>query len=530
MIPQFFAACTMRRPVLPVLLLLFSAGCGKAVAPPLQPSPPAPQAQAQAQARPAATVTLVCVKTGNGFGDIDPPAAWPPGQRHAVEKGRSQTLTAISAPGSLFAGWSGDLPEGANAKDAAITVSMDRDREIKAEFSRELRTLDFRLDGKAEDWTLVPPPGKLMYPAGDTVLLYAAPRTPNTAPLWSGKTESVSKGLVRVCLTEDMTVTLGSQAGGDAGGTDAPSFALDPQKDAALNVPLRGGELSGWFSTPYTQGTPWGAGLSWIAHDKYPNTCPFRWVALNYEHVFNGAAADNLRAAETPRRDPLVLLPAMPDTVRAHWPAAQSSWDMDSDMAYTLTAPDAVDISFSVTPRKVCAPLGYVALMWASYLNFARDGRIHFWGEEAGQEGWCALGEPTGDSKLDLGSTVPFKGEATLPVEPQTLVINLTEHPTKRFLKPFYYGLTDGDQNFDTQDDTMVVIMMFDREAPIRLTRWNWTGNPHWPAWDWQFVIRDPQVDTTYRYRARMVYKPFVSPEDVMAEYDRWRAGLPPAP
>jgi hypothetical protein len=168
--------------------------------------------------------------------------------------------------------------------------------------------------------------------------------------------------------------------------------------------------------------------------------------------------------------------------------------------------------------------------MWASYVNSARDGRIHFWGEEAGREGWCTLGDPTGDSKLDLGATVPFKGEATLPVEPETLAINITEHPTKRFLKPVYYGLTDGDQNFDTLDDTMVVIMMFDQETPIRLARWNWTGNPHWPAWDWQFVIRNPKAGTTYGYRARMVYKPFVNAEDVMAEYDRWRAGLTPAP
>ncbi len=483
---------------------------------------------AEPQSSPNATVTLACIRLGNGFGNIDPPAAWPPGQRHPFEKGRSQTLTATPAPGSLFAGWSGDVPEGADAKAATITVVMDRDREVRAEFARELHTLDIKLDGKAEDWTLLPPPGKQMYPAGDTVLLYAAPRTPNTVPVWTGKTQPVAKNLVKICLTENMTVSLGSRAGDDAGSAVAPNFAQDPQQDAAVNVPLRGGSLSGWFTAPYVQGTPWGAGLSWIAHERYPNTFPFRWVALNYEHVFNGAVADNLRAAETPRRDPLVLMPVMPDTMRVHWPAAQSSWDMDSDMVYALTAPNAVDITFSVTPRKVCAPLGYVALMWASYLNYARDGQIHFWGEEAGREGWQTLGGPLDNGKRDVG-TVPFKGAAPLPVEPGALALNITEHPSKQFLKPVYYGLTDGDQNYDTQDDNMVVIMMFDQEAPIRLALWNWTGNPHWPAWDWQFILRDPKADTTYRYRARMVYKPFVSAEDVMAEYDLWRAGLSPA-
>ena len=158
----------------------------------------------------------------------------------------------------------------------------------------------------------------------------------------------------------------------------------------------------------------------------------------------------------------------------------------------------------------------------------ARDGLVRYWGEEDGREGWYTLGEPENDPRFEKGATVPYRGQADLPVQPATLVINITEHPVKRFVKPLYYGLTDGDGDYATQDDTMAVIMMFDREEPIRLARWNWTGNPHWPAWDWQFVIRDPKAGTPYTYRARMVFKPFAGPDDVMAEYERWRAALPP--
>jgi hypothetical protein len=511
MIPRFSAVRHKCPPVLAAFLLLL---------------PVAARGGAESQSGPTATATLTCIKTGNGFGEVDPSASWPPGKEHAVEKGCRQTLAATAAPGSLFAGWSGDLPEGTDAKAAIMTVIMDRDRQIKAEFARELCTLDFKLDGRPENWTLLPRPSRLVFPASDTVLLCAVPGTPNTVPTWTGKTEAVARNLVKVCLAGDMTVTLSGQAGEDAGHADPPQFSLDPQKDPTVNVPLRAGSLAGWFSAPYAQGGPWGAGLSWIAHDRYPGTCPFRWVALNFEHIFSGAPVDKLRNAETPRRDPMILTPVLPDTVRMHWPAEKSSWNMDCDMVYTLTGPDAIDMGFSVTPRKACGPLGYVGLMWASYLNYARDGQIHFWGEEDGREGWCTLGGPLVDGKREVG-TVPFKGEAPLDSAPDKL--NITEHPSKRFLKPVYYGLTDGDQNFDTQDDTMVVIMMFDREAPIRFALWNWTGNPHSPAWDWQFVLRDPQVGTTYNYRARMIYKPFISPEDVLAEYDRWRVGLPTA-
>ena len=256
----------------------------------------------------------------------------------------------------------GDLPDGQDPRAATITVTMDRDRELRAEFTRTLRTLDFRVDAPLKNWTVLPEPGWKVFPQGDTVLLYAAPDTSNAAPQWIGKAQPLTERLARVLLTEDMTVSVA--AGGTKTTGENPVLPLDPERDAAVNVPLRGGALSGWFSAPYTQGTPWGAGLSWIAHDSHPNTCPFRWVALNFEHVFSGAAADNLRAGETPRRDPMVLAAAPPDTVRMHWPAENSSWNMDCDMVYSLAAPNAVDIRFTATPRTDYAPMGYLALMW----------------------------------------------------------------------------------------------------------------------------------------------------------------------
>ncbi len=49
--------------------------------------------------------------------------------------------------------------------------------------------------------------------------------------------------------------------------------------------------------------------------------------------------------------------------------------------------------------------------------------------------------------------------------------------------------------------------------------------DPHSPAWDWQYVIRAPEIGRTYRYRARLLYRPFVDREAVRRAYEEWAAG-----
>jgi tetratricopeptide (TPR) repeat protein len=87
----------------------------------------------------------------------------------------------------------------------------------------------------------------------------------------------------------------------------------------------------------------------------------------------------------------------------------------------------------------------------------------------------------------------------------------------------------DGDQNEQTSDDTMAFIMMFDSPESTRFAVWNWGDDPHSSAWDWQYVVRLPEVGRTYRQRARMVYKRFQGPDDVLAEFQAWRDASPPA-
>ena len=46
------------------------------------------------------------------------------------------------------------------------------------------------------------------------------------------------------------------------------------------------------------------------------------------------------------------------------------------------------------------------------------------------------------------------------------------------------------------------------------------------PDWDWQYVIRDPEVGQSYGYRALVVVKPFKGTEQIWEEYLRWGEDL----
>jgi hypothetical protein len=169
--------------------------------------------------------------------------------------------------------------------------------------------------------------------------------------------------------------------------------------------------------------------------------------------------------------------------------------------------------------------------MWAGYMACARDRRIYFYGVDGDREGWTQFGEDA-NGGIETG-TVAYRGVAPLPYEKDSQTLNIVEHPTKQFLKPFYYGLMDGDHGLGTTNDTLAYIMMFDQDTPIRFAMWNFVKDaagqpdPHRPAWDWQFVIHTPVVGKQYRYRARLVIRPFTTRDDVLHIYEKWAKTLP---
>lgn len=274
-----------------------------------------------------------------------------------------------------------------------------------------------------------------------------------------------------------------------------------------------------------------GSGFNPLCLREFPAHNLFRddYVGLNFEHIFNGTAKDKDLAMFTPRKDRCRLEVHDRQSLSLHWEARDSAWAMDCSMRYTLRE-NGVDMAFSATPRDDRFPLGFAALMWASYMGRTRERPIHFYGTENGREQWVSFGEDAGDD-FEKG-TVAYAGVDPLPFEEGAQILNLVESTTKRFLLPFYYGVIDCDGDLGTSEDARLYVMMFDQREPIRFALWNFIQDeakqpdPHSPAWDWQYVIRQPRVGQTYGYRARMEVLPLTEAELLKREYESWLNAL----
>ena len=295
---------------------------------------------------------------------------------------------------------------------------------------------------------------------------------------------------------------------------------------------LEGGGLSGRLLDNLANGGRDGSGFNPLYHARFPGENLFGGdaVGMNFELVYTGnAEADEQFPSLTPRTDPCSLALHSAASASLRWAAKGSSWGLECEMLYTFAGNNAIDMTFHVTPTEERFPMGYVGLMWASYMNHTRGREIHFYGTDGEREGWMSFGERT-QTWFESGAIAHY-GAPALSYEPGSNM-NAPVHAEKRFLLPFYYGLVDGDGDHATQDDTMLYLMMFDQRDAIRLAMWNFTKdasgqvNPHSPAWDWHYVIRKPAIGQRYGYRARLVYKPFVSAEDAREEYVRWAKAI----
>ena len=289
-----------------------------------------------------------------------------------------------------------------------------------------------------------------------------------------------------------------------------------------------GGELYGKILDNAANARRQGNGITPLIYINFPERNIFRddAVGLNFEHIMNGSAADAEICMFTPRTDSCLLLQHQPSAASIIHRAEDSNWAMDSEMHYTSPGGNCIDLEFKATPRSNRFPLGYVAFMWASYMDKARDRKIYFYGEREGRESWLSFGDDT-EGGFETG-TIAHCGAPPLPYEKGAQTLNIIENAHKKFKLPFYYGLMAGDGDLATPGHTMAYIMMFDQAAPIRFAMWNFitdskgAPDPHSPAWDWQYVIQNPEVGRQYGYRARVIYKPFISPEDVEQEYRHW--------
>lgn len=244
-------------------------------------------------------------------------------------------------------------------------------------------------------------------------------------------------------------------------------------------------------------------------------------AGLNFEHIVSGEGEAIRDVFFEPRVAPMSFRRLSAAAAELHQPPTPT-FHLESWSRFELVPPHYIDLSFRCRPTQHVFPRGYLALFWASYMNAPEDKSLYFRGglEDRGPAGaWQQLCSPA----HNRDSTARSRGDRFAMTfadgAPDALYKNFTP---LRFDAPHCHG----------HIDEFTVAFLFDRADGIRLTH-SPSGGGHNaeretsnPAWDFQFLVPDPEVAEEYGFRMRAVFRPRGSREEIDGEFLRWRESL----
>lgn len=250
-------------------------------------------------------------------------------------------------------------------------------------------------------------------------------------------------------------------------------------------------------------------------------------AGLNFEHIISGHK--NRNNAFTPRHGKYALFPQS-DAKSAVLVRKREDdpWAVSSTLKYTVTRPHYIDVDFRCIPydRAAFGERGYAILFFANYMNDVEDVAIHFRGVDGPkqQEKWIAADAPKGHPDWNQGGTYRNSAAAELEYDADhNFKLNSWSYDYPRFTKPFYYGRAARG---------MVFMLMFNKAHTaadqIRFSLFKFKL-PRFrrPAWDFQYVMHKIDEGMEYGFKARLMWKKFVSPDDCLKEYETWTASAP---
>ena len=238
-------------------------------------------------------------------------------------------------------------------------------------------------------------------------------------------------------------------------------------------------------------------------------------AGLNLEHLYGGHRDDHNRFC--PRQYPyLVCREHAGRSVFLVRIASQSPWSVEHVTRLTPVPPHAIDIDFRCRFLDVSrfGSRGYAGFFWANYMQQLEDVAIHFRGVTNAEEGeqWIRADSMGG---WEIG-TYLASGAAPLAFDTDhNMQSNLRSFTDPRFTQPFF---------FCRAANAMVLILMFDRlQSETDEMRFSQFA----PAVDFQYVIRRLKLDQRYGFRARMIWKPWMTQDDCLQEFRAWQSTLP---
>lgn len=233
------------------------------------------------------------------------------------------------------------------------------------------------------------------------------------------------------------------------------------------------------------------------------------YAGFNLEHVFGG---DSLAQLFEPRLHPMTLFRKSDNEVLLYQEATPIS-GVESLTEFKVVDPHYIDVTFRcIIHNADFFKHDYAGLFWASYIQRPEDKKIYFTGVEENNPDttWIAA-YSTEHGVQSTHRSVQDHNEIFFA---ENFNARLASHFSNyRFILPFYFG----------RFGKMTLAYFFDSNEIIRFSQSPTGGGETNPAWDFQYIIPNPKTGQEYSFKARMVYKPFISEQDIMDEYKNWK-------
>jgi hypothetical protein len=237
-------------------------------------------------------------------------------------------------------------------------------------------------------------------------------------------------------------------------------------------------------------------------------------AGLNLEHIFDGDKNDHDDSGKIffePRHAAMSLKKHSDTEAELHQPPTPT-FHLESWTRFKLTSPHYIDMQFRCRATQHVFAHGYIGLFWASYINAPEDRSIYFrsggmWQQLCSQQHNDESTVRHRNDKIELKFSKDMRNALYRNLSPL------------RFDEPFYYGLFR----------KHLYLVMFDKTEGVRFTHSPSGGGVNKeaqttnPAWDFQYLIPQYEVNTEYSFRARVVYRERCGRDEVLREYESWR-------
>ncbi|MBX7257439.1 MAG: hypothetical protein K1Y02_13835 [Candidatus Hydrogenedentes bacterium] len=236
------------------------------------------------------------------------------------------------------------------------------------------------------------------------------------------------------------------------------------------------------------------------------------YAGVNLEHYFDTrprSSDDNVFFE--PRRFPMALYRSSDHSVELHQDPTPV-YGVESWTRFSVSEPYYINVEFRVVPRRTVFQGGVMGVFWASYINAPENKSMYFLG--AGSHLKAPQWSQLCAQAHGLNSTVCFEGDVTNIQWPENSTLLYASMSPLRYSTPFFYGRVRN----------KVLIYMFQPNPYLRFAHSpsgggkTPAGDDTNPAWDFQMVIPNYELNKEYKLNLCIVYKDWKGRDDVIQE------------